>query len=131
MWLEEAGQPVCGDCGGPLRPMGRLEGLVDRWFAPPDQSASELYRRHVQMIELLWTAGDRAQELYRAVQPRGVSYSTFVSRVTEVVCRGVAEGWVQVSFPSIPVADDSSYRLEFLQPERFADEVSKLFPAHS
>ncbi|MBI4492488.1 MAG: hypothetical protein HY690_06815 [Chloroflexi bacterium] len=128
VWLDEAAARVCRDCGGPLRAMGRLEGLVDRWFAPPDQNSSELCHRHTQMIELMWTAGDRAHELYLVVQPRGVSYSGFIRRVTEVVCRGIEEGWVEVRLPNAPVRDDSAYQLTFLDPERFADEVGKLFP---
>jgi hypothetical protein len=120
--------PTCTQCGGELRQMGRLEGLVDRWFAPPQQQVSELHHRHVQMIELMWTADNRAHQLYLSVQPRGVSYSRFISRVTQLVCRGIEEGWVQVRIPTVPVPDDSAYLLTFLDPERFADEVLKVFP---
>lgn len=111
--------------------MGHLEGLIDRWFALPDQQVSELHRRHTQMIELMWTAGGRAQDIYRALEPRGVSYSGFISRITKLVCRGIEEGWVEVQIPRVPVADDAAYRLVFLDPDRFADEVSKLFPSRS
>lgn len=128
VWQQEATGHECKGCGGRLRKMGRLEGLVDRWVAPPQQTVSELHHRHVQMIELMWTAGDRAHELYLAIQPRGVSYSGFISRITHVVCRGIEEGWVEVRLPPSPVADDSAYQLTFLDPDRFADEVLKEFP---
>lgn len=127
-WQDEGAASACPACGGPLRRMGRWEGLVDRWFAPPDQPFSELHHRHVQMIELMWTQGDRAQELYRVIQPRGVSYSGFIRRVTELVCRGIEEGWVEIRIPRAPVRDDSAYQLTFLDPDRFAEEVLKLFP---
>lgn len=128
-WGSEGETLVCQDCGGELRRMGKLEGFFDRWFAPPDQETSELHHRHLQMIELLWTRGNRAQDLYRVIQPRGISYSGFVSRITEVVCRGIEEGWVEVTIPRTPVPKDSAYDLTFLDPERFADEVNKQFPA--
>lgn len=126
--LDEAAEPVCAECGGHLRKMGRLEGLVDRWLAPPVQNVSELHHRHVQMIELMWTAGERAQELYQVIQPRGVSYSGFISRITQVVCKAIEEGWVEVRIPDAPVPDDAAYQLTFLDPEHFAEEVSRLFP---
>ena len=125
---EQAREGVCPECGGRLRRMRGLAGLIDRWFAPGEQRVSEIGHRHTQMIELMWTSGNRAQELYRIIQPRGVSYSGFVSRITQVVCRGINEGWVQVQIPPAPVNDDAAYQLTFLDPDRFAEEVGKLFP---
>lgn len=101
---------------------------MDRLVAPPDQGALELHHRHTQLIELLWTADNRAQQLYSIVQPRGVSYSGFVSRITEVVCRGINEGWVSVRLPAAPSREQRDYELTILDPERFAAEVDQLFP---
>ena len=63
----------CPDCGGELRRMGPFEAFVDRWFAPPDMHASDMHRRHMQLVELLWTADDRGREWYEIVSPKKVS----------------------------------------------------------
>ena len=76
--------------------MALLEGLVDRWFAPPAQHVSELYPRHVKLIELMWTADGRGRETYEALAPEKVSYTQFVTRATQVVVRGLAEGLVRI-----------------------------------
>src|SRR5207253_8855628 len=77
-WLGPGESRRCGACGGPYRPMALLEGIVDRWFAPPSQHISELYPRHVKLIELMWTAEGRGREMYAALGLEGVSYTEFV-----------------------------------------------------
>ena len=74
--------------------MGPFEAFVDRWFAPPDMHASDMHRRHMQLVELLWTADDRGREWYEIVNPKRVSYSSFVKRVNPLICRGLDEGWI-------------------------------------
>src|SRR5438105_10724670 len=93
-WLEPGESHVCAECGGSYRPMALLEGLVDRWFAPPPQHVSELYPRHLKLIELMWTADGRGQEMYAALGLERVSYPQFVRRATELVVRGLDEGWI-------------------------------------
>jgi hypothetical protein len=109
--------------------MALLEGLVDRWFAPPAQHVSEFYPRHLKLIELMWTAEGRGREMYEALAPEKVSYTQFVSRATQVVVRGLAEGWIQVDLPVAPTADDSQYRVRFVDAERWADELTAAFAA--
>ncbi|HEY8477131.1 MAG TPA: hypothetical protein VIN09_09740 [Chloroflexota bacterium] len=121
----DGGSP-CPECGGPLRPMGRLEGLVDRWFGPPDEAESDLHRRHLQLIELLWSADGRGLEYYNIVRPR-VSFGRFVHQVTELVCRGIEEGWIDVQMPRAPSRNRRDYQIRFLDPERFVDEMVRLF----
>jgi len=122
---------LCPECGGPVRAMARLEGLLDRWVAPPPQIASVMHRRHLQLIELIWTADGRGREFYELTRPKGVSYDRFVQRVTGVVCRGIAEGWITIQLPPAPVPDDRAYRIDFHDPERFAEEVLACFAAAS
>ncbi len=129
LWADPAESPACSECGGQLRTMGPLEGFVDRWFAPPDMGSSDLHRRHVQLVELLWTADGRGRELYEIVKPRKVSYSAFVSRVNGLVCRGLDEGWIEARIPRAPVPDDAAYNLIIKDPERFVDEIAALFAA--
>ena len=126
-WLEPGELRVCAECGGPYRQMALLEGIVDRWFAPPAQHVSEFYPRHLKLIELMWTAEGRGRETYEALAPEKVSYTQFVTRATQVVVRGMAEGWIQVDLPVAPTADDSQYRVRFVDAERWADELTAAF----
>jgi hypothetical protein len=107
--------------------MGFLEGLVDRWFAPPEHRVSEFYPRHLKLIELMWTAEGRGRETYEALGLTQVSYPQFVTRATEVVVRGLREGWIAADIPAAPTDDDRAYRLRFVDPGRWADELSAAF----
>ncbi len=107
--------------------MALLEGLVDRWFAPPAQHVSEFYPRHLKLLELMWTANGFGRATYEALALEKVSYTAFVTRATEVVVKGLAEGWIEADIPAAPVDDDQAYRIRFLDPERWADEVTLAF----
>jgi hypothetical protein len=126
-WLEPGEVRVCGECGGPYRPMALLEGIVDRLFAPPAQHVSELYPRHLKLIELMWTGEGRGRETYEALNLQKVSYWQFVSRATQLVVRGLAEGWIDIRLPKAPTDDDEQYGLQFIDPDRWADELTLLF----
>jgi hypothetical protein len=127
LWLAVDGPTPCPDCGGELRRMGPFEAWVDRWFAPPDMHASEMHRRHMQLVELLWTVDGRGREWYEIVNPKRVSYSSFVKRVNPLICRGLEEGWIVATIPPAPVPSDLAYGLEIKDPDRFADELGRLF----
>jgi hypothetical protein len=116
----------CTACGAPLRPMTRMEALFDRWFGPSAASVSECYHRHRQLTELLWSRDGRGQEYYNIVRP-GVSYAKFLQRVTDIVCQGVLEGWIELRIPPVPVPDDAAYGIEFKDPDRFAAELTAAF----
>jgi hypothetical protein len=107
--------------------MALLEGLVDRWLAPLPQHFSEFYPRHLKLIELMWTAEGRGRETYAALELEKVSYGQFVTRATQIVVRGLAEGWIEVDIPSAPTTDDTSYQVRFVDPERWADELTAAF----
>jgi hypothetical protein len=126
-WLQPGEQRTCAECGGPYRPMAPLEGLIDRWFAPPEQHVSELYPRHRKLIELMWTAGDFGRATYHALELERVSYSQFVSRANEIVLRGLAEGWIEAEIPNAPTDDDQAYRIHFVDPDRWAEELTAAF----
>lgn len=126
-WLEPGESRQCGECGGPYRRMALLEGLVDHWFAPPAQHVSEFYPRHLKLIELMWTAEGRGRATYEALGLEKVSYTQFVVRATQVLVRGLAEGWVEVDIPSAPTTDDTGYRVRFIDADRWADELTAVF----
>jgi hypothetical protein len=107
--------------------MAPLEGLVDRWFAPPAQHISELYPRHLKLVQLMWTGEGRGREMYAALGPTKVSYAQFVNLATQLVVRGLAEGWIEADIPAAPTPDDEAYRIRFVDPERWADELTALF----
>jgi hypothetical protein len=126
-WLQPNEDRTCGECGGPYRDMARLEGLIDRWFAPAPQHVSEFYPRHLKLVELMWTADGRGRETYAALQPQRVNYWQFVTRATEVVVRGLAEGWIEIDLPTAPTDDDVQYGIRFVDPDRWADELTAAF----
>lgn len=126
VWLEPGGERSCRECGEVLRRFGPLESLVDRFFAPPDQVDSPAYRRHVQLVEALWTRDNRGREYYDILKPR-MSYSRFERAVTELICRGLAEGWAELRLPRAPIPDDDAYELAFVDLERFVGEMTRLF----
>src|SRR5436305_3147610 len=125
-WVQPGQARSCSECGGYLRHFGPVEGLVERFFGPPDQVDSLLHRRHVQMVELLWTQDNKGREYYDIIQPR-VSYGRFVTLVTNLVCRGLEEGWAELVLPRAPIPDDQAYRLVFPDPNRFVEEMTRLF----
>jgi hypothetical protein len=126
-WLEPGEERTCTECGGPYRPMALLEGIIDRWFAPPEQHVSEFYPRHLKLIELMWTAEGRGREMYEALGLDRVSYSAFLSRATQLVVRGLSEGWIVADIPAAPIADDHAYGIRFLDADRWADELTAAF----
>ena len=110
--------------------MALLEGMVDRWFAPPAQHVSPFYPRHLKLIELMWTAEGRGREMYQALGLTRMSYTQFVARATMLVVRGLSEGWIEVDLPAAPSTDDSQYRVRFVDAERWADELTEAFAAN-
>lgn len=126
-WLPWGEQRNCLECGGAYRSMGVLEGLVDRFFAPPEHRVSEFYPRHLKLIELMWTAEGRGQATWEALELDRVSYTQFVPRATDVVVKGLREGWITAEIPAGPMEDDSLYRVRFTDPDRWADELAAAF----
>lgn len=126
-WLGPGEERRCSACGGAYRSMAPLESLVDRWFAPADSGVSELYPRHLKLIEMMWTREGRGREMYEALGLERVSYSRFVPRATEVVVRGLREGWIVADMPAAPTEDDGAYGIRFLDAERWADQLAAAF----
>ena len=119
-------QAACTQCGGELRKPGGLERIVDALLAPTAR-VSPAYHRHVQLVQELWTAGGRDQELYATFRPN-MSLSKFTSHVTELVIRGIEEGWIELRLPVAPINDEAAYWIEFRDPDRFADELALMCP---
>lgn len=127
VWHAPDDDRPCAECGASFRTMGLLEGFVDRWFAPAPQQAALFYARHRKLIELMWTADGRGQETYEALGLHKVSYGQFVRRATDLIERGLAEGWIEARLPHAPSANDQDYAIHFSDPDRWADELTTLF----
>ena len=121
----DAPDGVCPVCARPVREMGKLSAIV-RGVMSNELVASDIRTKHRQLIRLTWTRNGMGERYYRVLAP-DLSYPRFEARVTELLCRGADEGWVRFVFPASPSNDESAYRVEFDDEERFVRELEALF----
>jgi hypothetical protein len=88
-------------------------------------TASPLETRHRQLIRLIWTRNGMGERYFRVLAP-DMPYNRFEARVTGLLARGAEEGWVRFVLPPAPSPDESAYRLEFLDEERFIRELEAI-----
>lgn len=121
---EETLDGSCPVCQHETRPIGKfaaiVRGMMSNELVPP-----ETQTKHRQLIRMIWTRNGMGERYYGALDPN-VSYKTFETRVTDLLCRGAEAGWVRFIFPPAPRADESAYRME-LDEERFITELTTLF----
>ena len=122
---EEAVDGICPVCGSNTRAMGKYSAIV-RGLMSNELSASPLESKHRQIIRLIWARNGMGEQYYRVIAP-DMPYNKFELRVTELLCRGAEEGWVRFVFPPAPVSDESAYKLEFDDEERFLNELEAAF----
>lgn len=122
------GGEACPACGGPT---GRISWLTAalRKVGQGTVNRSEVQQKHLQLIEAIWTADGMGQRYFEICQPGSMYYSRFVRRVTELVCRGIEEGWITLTLPTNPLAPGAQYALEYQDPDRFVRELLALYPA--
>ena len=122
---DEAADDRCPVCQAEMRPIGKFaaiaRGLMANELVTPDITA-----RHRQLIRLIWTRNGMGERYYRVLAP-DIPYNKFEARVTDLLCRGAEDGWVRFVFPPSPTADESAYRVEFSDDERFVQELEALF----
>ena len=120
----DGGCPVCGQRAA------RISWLTAALRKVPQGPArrSDLQQKHLQLIQAIWTADGMGQRYFEICQPGGVYYSRFVRRVTELICRGIEEGWIGLTLPQQPLGPDPRYAIEYRDPERFVRELQALFP---
>jgi hypothetical protein len=118
---------LCPVCGQDVYPMGKFSAIV-RGLMSNELSASPLETKHRQLVRLIWTHNGMGEQYYRVIAP-DVSYNRFEAKVTELLCRGAEEGWVRFVFPPAPRPEESAYKLEFDDDERFITELQLLFPS--
>ena len=100
-----------------------LRGLMANELA-----TSPIVTKHRQIIRLIWTRNGQGEEYYRLLSP-DMPYNRFESRVTELICRGAADGWIEIIMPSAPNDDERTYRIEFTDENRFLAELAEIAAA--
>lgn len=116
---------TCPVCHGSVREMSRLSAIV-RGLMANELVASDIRTKHRQLVRLIWTQNGMGERYYRVLSP-DLPYNRFEARVTELLCQGAEEGWVQFVIPPAPTGDEAAYRVEFLDEERFVRELEALF----
>jgi hypothetical protein len=107
--------------------MGKFSAIL-RGLMSNEVSASPLETRHRQLVRLIWTANGMGEQYYRVMAP-DMSYARFEAKVTELLCSGAEEGWVHFVIPPAPRSDESAYKIEFDDEERFVTELHQMIEA--
>ena len=127
--LDHAGEVRnCPSCQHKLGKVAQLDQLLARWWEPRRWRADLVKPNVPYLVERLWTANGQGERLYAGVSPGYTNYDIFRNMVTRLMIRGIEEGWVELTFPDDPLAEDPQYVLTVINSERFAQEVEKLFP---
>ena len=111
-------------CAAPTREMSRFAAIA-RGLMANELTASPLETKHRQLIRLIWTRNGMGERYYKVLAP-DMPYDRFEARVTGLLARGAEEGWLTFVFPPAPTADESAYRLEFADEDRFVRELEAL-----
>lgn len=121
---EETEQGACPVCGRPTKELGKFSAIL-RGLMANELSPSPLVSKHRQLVRLIWTHNGMGEQYYRVVAPE-MSYNRFEAKVTEILCAGAEEGWVRFVFPPAPREEESAYKLELVDEDRFISELQKL-----
>lgn len=108
--------------------MGKMSALL-RGIMATEMVASDLRSKHRQLVRMIWTRNGRGEQYFRVLEP-DMTYSKFESRITELVCRGLEEGWIDMTLPRAPSVDEGDYGISFLDEERFVQEMQDIVDAN-
>lgn len=121
---EETFEGACPVCGNETRQIGKFSAIL-RGIMSNEMAASPLETRHRQLVRLIWTANGMGERYYRVLGPE-IPYNRFEAKVTELLCRGAEAGWVRFVMPPAPRPDDTAYKLELDDEERFVRELEEM-----
>jgi len=107
-----------------MRPTGKMTAIL-RGLMANELVASDLRTKHRQLIRMIWTRNGMGEQYYRVLAP-DMPYNRFEAKVTDLLCRGANEGWVEFVLPPSPSSDESAYKLEFKDEDRFIAELEQL-----
>lgn len=111
-------------CQGEVRAIGKFNAIL-RGLMANELSPSPLTSKHRQMVKLMWTRNGRGEDYYRLLAPE-TSYNKFETAMTNLLCRGADEGWIEFQIPASPKDDESLYAMNVLNEERFLAEIQSL-----
>ena len=121
---EAAPDGGCPICGRVMSPVGKGTAVL-RGLMANELVASDIPTKHRQLIRLIWTRHNQGQEYYKVLAP-DMPYNRFEARVTDLIARGATEGWIKIVFPPAPSADESLYKIEFVDEARFIAELETI-----
>jgi hypothetical protein len=124
----DAPEASCPICGSAMRPMGKMKALL-RGIMATEMVASDLRSKHRQLVRMIWTRNGRGEQYFRVLEP-DLTYSKFETRVTDLVCRGLEEGWIEIKLPHAPSIEESDYGIVFHDEERFVEEMHQMVEAN-
>ena len=121
---EDTNNGACPVCGTATREVGKFSAIL-RGLMSNELAASPIVSKHRQLVKLIWTHNGMGEQYYRVIAP-DMAYNRFEAAVTEILCRGAEEGWVTFVIPPAPRDDETAYKLEFVDEDRFVAELQAL-----
>jgi len=111
-----------------MRTMGKMSAIL-RGIMATEMVASELRSKHRQLVRMIWTRNGRGEQYFRVLEP-DLTYSKFETRVTDLVCTGLEEGWIEITLPKAPSIDESDYSIAFHDEGRFVQALQLMVEAN-
>jgi hypothetical protein len=121
---EDAPESLCPVCGEFMRPTSKINAIL-RGLMANELSPSPIVTKHRQIVRLLWSRNGQGEQYYRLLEPN-MAYQKFEAKVTELICRGAEEGWITIVFPAAPSTDETNYRIEYTDEDRFLAELAEI-----
>ena len=121
---EESPDGSCPICSTPMQPTGKMNAIL-RGLMSNELAGSPIVTKHRQIVRLIWTRNGQGEQYYRLLQPK-MPYSRFEARVTELICQGAEEGWIEIVLPAAPNSDERTYKIDFVDENRFLAELEAI-----
>lgn len=120
----DAPNGMCPVCRQEVRPIGKFNAIL-RGLMANEMSPSPIVSKHRQIIKLIWTRNGMGEQYYRVLAPE-LTYAKFESAMTKLLCTGADEGWVEFVIPDSPKDDESLYKMNVLDENRFLEALQTL-----
>lgn len=120
----DAPNEICPVCGSDVRPVGKFTAIL-RGLMANELTPSPLVSKHRQLVKLIWTRNGMGEQYYRVLAPE-ISYNKFETAMTNLLCRGADEGWIEFKIPASPKDDEALYALNVIDETRFLAEIQVL-----
>ena len=104
-----------------MRPTGKMNAIL-RGLMANELASSPIITKHRQIVRLIWTRNGQGEQYYRLLEPE-MPYNRFEAKVTDLICQGAIEGWLSIVLPPAPTTDESDYRIDFHDENRFLQEL--------